>query len=159
MKTQLAVLAAAMAASAVWSADLPKEGSYDMTACVSGVTKDIVFGKDYLVTSIEQSGTTLSAAPGGMLDKGVFHCLGQRTTFAGKVNLAMYCEAAFADGKIFSSFVTAPDNTIVRDVLAGTGKYEGMVSSGKVFPIGPFPVQQPGMFQNCNRQTGTYRMK
>lgn len=30
---------------------------------------------------------------------------------------------------------------------------------GTTAPAGPFPTIKPGTFQNCNRQTGTYKMK
>ena len=46
-----------------------------------------------------------------------------------------------------------------RETVAGTGKFEGITSTIDVVPLGPFPVVKPGTFQNCNRQSGTYRMK
>jgi hypothetical protein len=51
------------------------------------------------------------------------------------------------------------DGTIVRQLIAGTGRYEGMEMSGTVTPLGPFPVLKPGTFQDCNRQTGTYELR
>ena len=43
--------------------------------------------------------------------------------------------------------------------VVGTGKYEGMVASGTVRPLGPFPVIKAGTFQDCNHQSGTYELK
>jgi hypothetical protein len=34
-----------------------------------------------------------------------------------------------------------------------------MVRTTAVQLMGPFPVIKPGTFQNCNRQTGTYKLK
>ncbi len=48
---------------------------------------------------------------------------------------------------------------MMRQDVAGTGKYEGLATSGAVAPLGPFPTIKDGTFQGCNRQTGTYKMK
>jgi hypothetical protein len=34
-----------------------------------------------------------------------------------------------------------------------------MTQVGVVHPLGPFPVIKAGTFQDCNRQTGTYKLK
>ena len=34
-----------------------------------------------------------------------------------------------------------------------------MVTNGTIEPLGPFPVIKAGTFQDCNRQTGTYKLK
>jgi hypothetical protein len=46
-----------------------------------------------------------------------------------------------------------------RTQVAETGKYEGMVMVGTVEPLGSFPTIKDGTFQNCNHQTGTYKLK
>lgn len=156
----VATLVAATSSGVGLAADLPKEGNYDITACPSGVSNEITFSKDHRVFTVEQWGSTLSNPPGGMLDKGVFHCLGLTTSFAGKVMYNNYCELVFADGdKILASFSPGPDGTSIRDTVAGTGKYEGLLLSGKVMPLGPYPVVKAGTFQNCNHQTGTFKLK
>ncbi len=48
---------------------------------------------------------------------------------------------------------------MTREFVVGTGKYEGMVTTGTVEPLGPFPVIKAGTFQDCNHQTGTYKLK
>ena len=35
----------------------------------------------------------------------------------------------------------------------------GMITTGKVETLGPFPAIKAGTFQNCNRQTGTNKLK
>lgn len=156
----VALIFAATSSGLTLAADLPKEGNYDFYACTSGVVNEIAFSKDYRVMSIEQRGSTLSIPPGGMLDKGVFHCLGLWTVFTGKNVYSNYCELVFAGGdKILATFTPGPDGTSIRDTVVGTGKYEGLALSGKVMQLGPYPVLKPGTFQNCNHQTGTYKMK
>jgi hypothetical protein len=51
------------------------------------------------------------------------------------------------------------DGKITRTNVAGTGKYEGMVATGTYENLGPFPTIKDGTFQNCNHQTGTYKLK
>jgi hypothetical protein len=48
---------------------------------------------------------------------------------------------------------------MTREAVVGTGRYEGLVTSGTVTPLGPFPVIKAGTFQDCNYQTGTYKLK
>jgi len=70
------------------------------------------------------------------------------------------CEAIDADGdKRLTNFSIGSDGKVTREFVVGTGKYEGMVTSGTVEPLGPFPVIKDGTFQNCNHQTGTYKLK
>jgi hypothetical protein len=63
------------------------------------------------------------------------------------------------DGHKYLSHFEIRDGKAVRQQVTGTGKYEGMVVATTVQPLGPFPVVKPGTFQNCNRQSGTYKMK
>jgi hypothetical protein len=71
------------------------------------------------------------------------------------------CEAIDADGdKRLTSYSLTADGKVTREVVAGTGKYDGMVTSGTKFEsIGPFPTIKAGTSQTCNRQTGTYKLK
>jgi hypothetical protein len=72
------------------------------------------------------------------------------TVFDGKLSGTVVCEAMDGDGdKSLSNLVIASDGKAVRTHLAGTGKYEGMVSSGTATPLGPFPAVKPG--RNCRR--------
>ena len=52
-----------------FAAELPKEGSYDYTACWSGVNNMITFSKTHTGSSFELTGTVRSNPPGGMFDK------------------------------------------------------------------------------------------
>ena len=142
------------------AADPPKEGTYEYTACISGVATPIVFSKTHSATTYEQSGAILSTTPGGMFDKGTFHCVGMRTSLGDRKSQTTVCEAAFPDGgKILSVFTLGSDGKTTRESVAGTGRYEGIVSRGMVESLGPFPEVKAGTFQFCNHQTGTYRLK
>lgn len=147
-------------AGAAAAQSLPKEGSYAYTACWSGIANSIAFSKTHFAFSYEMTGTSRSDQPGSYGDKTSFRCVGMNASFAGKVRASTTCEAIDSDGdKRLSYFSTGSDGITVREQVTGTGKYEGMVTQTTVTPLGPFPVIKPGTFQNCNRQTGTYKLK
>jgi hypothetical protein len=85
--------------------------------------------------------------------------VGVHSVITGKSAGTALCEVVDRDGdKILDRFETeGPKQTAT--FIAGTGKYDGMELSGTAELLGPFPTVKPGTFQNCNHQTGTYKMK
>ncbi len=147
-------------AGSAFATELPKEGNYDFTSCWSGVSNTISFSKTHTAYSYEMTGTNRSNPPGGMFDKQTFRCVGMNASLAGKNVGSTVCEAIDADGdKRLTYFSVGSDGKVTREPVAGTGKYEGFVSSGSVEPLGPFPVIKAGTLQDCNHQTGTYKLK
>jgi hypothetical protein len=156
----IALLIAVSASPSAFAAELPKEGSYDYTSCWSGVNNTITFSKTRTASSYELTGAIRSNSPGGMFDKNTFRCVGMNASLDGKTTGSTVCEAIDADGdKRLASFSIGSDGKVTRENIAGTGKYEGMVMAGTVQPLGPFPVVKEGTFQDCNHQTGTYKLK
>jgi hypothetical protein len=144
----------------VFAVELLKEGSYDYTACWSRVDRDITFSKTHTASSYEMTGSIRSNTPGGMFDKETFRCVGMNAALGGKNTGSTVCEATDADGnKRLSYFSVGTDGKVTREFIVGTGKYEGMVTNGTVEPLGPFPVIKAGTVQDCNHQTGTYKLK
>lgn len=149
-----------VSAGAAFAVELPKEGSYDYTACWSGLSNTITFSKTQTAMSYEMTGSIRSNTPGGMFDKHTFRCVGMNASLDGKTTGSTVCEAIDTDGdKRLSYFSLGSDGKVTRENVAGTGKYEGMVATGTVQPLGPFPVVKAGTFQDCNHQTGTYKLK
>jgi len=147
-------------APSAFAAELPKEGSYDFTACWSGVNNAVTFSKTHSATSYEITGVIRSTTPGGMFDKETFRCVGMDASLGGKNTGSTVCEATDADGnKRLTYFSLGSDGKVTREFVVGTGKYEGMVTTGIVQPLGPFPVIKAGTLQDCNHQTGTYKLK
>jgi hypothetical protein len=156
----LAALIGLASAGSAFAAELPKEGNYDFTSCWSGVSNTISFSKTHSAYSFEITGINRSNPPGGMFDKSTFRCVRMNASLAGKASGTAVCEAIDADGdKRLTYFSLGSDGKPTREPVAGTGKYEGFVSSGSVEPLGPFPVIKEGTLQDCNHQTGTYKMK
>jgi len=94
------------------------------------------------------------------MDKMSFRCVGLNTTFDTKKTSESICEVVDRQGdKQLARVSLGSDGKTTREVLAGTGKFEGMQMSGTVTELGPFPTIKPGTYQACNRQTGTYKLK
>jgi hypothetical protein len=149
-----------LASAPAFAGEPPKEGSYDFTSCWSGLGNDITFSKTHTASSYEMTGAIRSNPPGGIFDKETFRCVGMNASLGGKNTSSTVCEATDADGnKRLTSFSVGSDGKVTREFVVGTGKYEGMVTTGTVEPLGPFPVIKAGTFQNCNHQTGSYKLK
>jgi hypothetical protein len=142
------------------AAELPKEGNYDQHSCWAGVSNLISFSKEHTASSFEMTGTIRSNPPGGMFDKNSFRCVGTNSSMGGKNTGITVCEAIDTDGDKRLTYYSNVDGKLTREVVSGTGKYDGMVtSSNSVESHGPFPTIKAGTFQDCNRQTGTYKLK
>ena len=143
------------------AADLPKEGTFDFTACWSGTANMMQFSKSQFAFGYEMTGSTRSDPPGAIFDHHSYRCIGTNASFDKKLHSLTVCEAVDKDGdKRLTFFQTGADGKVHREFIAGTGKYEGMVETdAKVQPLGQFPTIKAGTFQNCNRQTGKYRLK
>jgi hypothetical protein len=158
--SQAALVVALGIAGAVSAQTLPKEGALDFTSCWSGTAAPMVFSKTHSAMTYEFMGTVRSTPSGGMYDNNSFRCVGMTTTFDGKKSESVVCEAVDPDGdKRLGRYLNSPDGKLVRETIAATGKYEGMVETSSVTRLGPFPVAKAGTFQGCQRQTGTYKLK
>src|SRR3954469_17122550 len=69
----LALLIVASPFSA-FAAELPKEGSYDYTACWSGINSQIAFLKSLLGIKLGPDGLHPNQPAGGTFDKNTFRC-------------------------------------------------------------------------------------
>jgi hypothetical protein len=150
----------ASAVSSVLAAELPKEGSYDFTSCWSGVSNTIAFSNTHSAFSYELTGMSQSHPPGGFADNSAFRCVGVTHALGGRNGGTAVCEAVDPQGDKRLTYFSFDGDKTVREAVAGTGKYDGMVMTGSaVKPLGPFPTIKPGTFQSCNRQTGNYKLK
>ena len=157
-KYPLALIVLAFAPS-VLAAEFPKEGNFDYTACWSGTSSTISFSKTHTARSFEHTGSTRSNPAGGLFDKDTFRCVGMSASLGGKNTGTAVCESVDRDGDKRLSYFSTSEGKVTRETVAGTGKYDGMVMSATVQPLGPFPVIKEGTFQDCNHQTGTYKLK
>jgi hypothetical protein len=156
----VATFVAAASGSLAVAADLPKEGSYDYNACFTRNTVRIVFSDAHTAYSYNEAATAVSTAPGGMFDGDSVRCVGAVAISNGKrMNLSI-CEGVAKNGdKRLTRFQYDADGKLVREEVAGTGMYDGMVTTGTVKTVVPEKEIQPGVTTFCNQATGTYKMK
>jgi hypothetical protein len=142
-----------------FGADLPKEGSYDFMSCYWGTVNTMDFSQTHTANVTEIRGTSLSNPPGGLFDKIAFRCIAMNYTADGKPFGMTLCEGVDKDGDKYLSQLVIDGSQQTRKVVAGTGKYDGMTSSGTAVAVGPFGKPVAGQTQNCTHQTGTYKLK
>jgi len=157
---RVAALLAIASAGCALAADLPKEGSYDYKACFTRNITPINFSDAYSAYSYNETATTVSTKPGGMFDGESVRCVGTVFIANGKRTNLSICEGVAKNGaKRLTRFQYDADGTRVREEVAGTGMYEGMVTTGTAKTVVPEKEIQPGVTTFCNQLTGTYKMK
>jgi hypothetical protein len=157
---RLAIALAAATAGLAFGADLPKEGSYDYKACFTRNISRIVFSDAHTAYSYSETATATSTTPGGMFDGDRVHCVGTVLVSNGKRTNLSICEGVARNGdKRLTSFQYGADRKLLREEVAGTGMYEGMVTTGIAREVVPPKEIRPGETTFCNQATGTYKMK
>lgn len=154
-------IALATAASGLALAnDLPKEGSYDYKVCFTRNISRIAFSDAHTAYSYNEAGTATSTTPGGMFDGESVRCVGTVFVSSGKRTNLSICEGVAKNGdKRLTRFQYGADGKLLREEVAGTGMYEGMVTTGIAKEVVPPKEIQPGVMTFCNQATGTYKMK
>ena len=151
---------AAICAGAAFAADLPKEGNYDHTTCFTRNSTRIEYSKTLFAYSYEETGTSVSNPPGGMFDNEVVRCVGMTTSLDGKRSGGSLCEGVARNGDTrLTRFWYDDDGKFQREAVAGTGMYDGMVTTGTIKTVGQTQQVKPGTVQFCNQGTGTYKLK
>ena len=154
-----ALLAVALAGLSV-AADLPKEGTYEYTTCFTRTSTRIDYSPAHFAYSYEESGTTAANPPGGPFDNELVRCVGMTASLDGKRSGGSVCEGTAKDGaKRLARFWYDSEGKFQREAVAGTGKYDGLVTTGSVVTTKQLQETTPGHFEFCNRATGTYKLK
>lgn len=143
-----------------FAADMPKEGSYDYKACFTRNMSRIDFSDAQTAYSYDEVATAVSTVPGGMFDGDTVRCVGSHAVANGKRMGFTTCEGVAKSGdKRLTRFRFGEDSKLVREEVAGTGMYEGMVTTGTVKQVEPAKEIRPGVTTYCNHLTGTYKLK
>jgi len=156
----VAMIVSSAFAGSAFSADISKQRSHDFTSCYAGVATAIQFSNTNFGATLEHTGAIFSSPPGSIFDHMTFHCLGSQLSLGGKVSRESACETIDRDGdKTFNHNWTSSDGKLNHELLASTGKHEGIEFSSTVQNLGPFPTVKPGAYQGCIRESGTYKVK
>ncbi len=155
-----AVVCAVMGIGVAVAADLPKEGDYDYTACFTRNSTRIEYSKSHFAYSYEEVGTSVSSPPGGLFDDETVRCVGMTASFDDKNSGGSVCVGVAKNGDTrLTRFWYDNDGKYQREAVSGTGRYDGMVTTGSVKRVGETKRIKPGTTQFCNQATGTYRLK
>lgn len=150
---------AAISGGLAVAADVPKEGSYDYKVCFTRNISRINFSDTQRAYSYDETGTAVSATPGGTFDGERVRCVGTVLISGGKRTSLSICEGVATNGdKRLTRFQYGADGKLVREEIAGTGMYVGMVTTGTAKEVEPTKEISPGVTTFCNQATGTYRL-
>lgn len=142
------------------AADLPREGSYDYTVCFVRNSVRIDHSKTQFGYSYEETGTAIGKAPDTLFDGETVRCIGHSVSLDGKRTGGSLCEGVAKDGdRRLTRFWYDEAGQYQREQVTGTGKYDGLVTTGSVSSLGPPEPVKPGTVKLCNRASGTYRFK
>lgn len=153
---------AACTASIASAAGLPKEGTYDFTTCWTRNVTRLEYGPGKAAWSYDERGTAVSEPRGGMFDGDAVNCVGATVSLDGKSHGNTACIATSPDGSTRLSRVWyAEDGKVQRETVAGTGRYDGMVTTGTITTVRPPPEPRAGTrtVEYCSRNTGTYKLR
>ena len=88
--------------------------------------------------------------------------MGASISLDGKMHGHSACIATSPDGATRLSRVWyGEDGKLQRETIAGTGKYDGMVTTGTITTVKAPPEPQAGKrtIEYCSRNSGTYKLK
>jgi hypothetical protein len=148
-------------ANVAFTADVPNEGKYDYTTCFTRNLTQMEYSPTQSAWSYNERGTAVSNPTGGMFDGDVIQCVGMTASFDGKRYGNSACIAVAKDGATRLSRVWYDaDSKLQRETVAGTGKYDGMVTTGTIQAVKEAQGIKPGAqtVEYCNRNVGTYKL-
>lgn len=142
------------------SAPLPKEGSLDFNFCFAGTVEHLEVSPRLSTGSFQSYAALHSNPAGAAFDRQGARCFGTYTFVEGKHLGVGYCVHVDPDGdRWLQKWEAGPDFSGTWSAVGGTGKYEGIQASGRFTPINFVPSAMPNSVQQCNHNTGTYRLK
>lgn len=148
------------------SAQMAKDGPFDFIICVSGTAKAISFDDEHRAFAwIDEEGFAHSNPKGGLFDMTWFRCVGSGGVIEGTRSIADHCEVADQDGdrmflvhRYVIDLATGSRESEVN-VMAGTGKYDGIKGIGESQPPVIVPAEdQPGVYVRCVQMNGDYKI-
>ncbi len=146
------------------AADLPKEGTFNVTFSAYGTLKATPVGKELFLSAFDENGLSVG---NGLLDHMTWHCSGLFDITDGMAQFHGNCVATDPAGdQIASSF--ASDGKYPADAksfngattfLKGTGKYAGISGGYKLVGHAPeFRTAAEGTFAEYATFQGSYKL-
>jgi hypothetical protein len=163
MKISYTLLILIAGTSLATAGEVPKEGTYDYIACYGGTMTQMKMPEGKIASTMEWTGGAHSNVAGSPFDNNSFKCIGAGISAGvgkGWTTGQLYCTATDTDGDTRSANFVTEDGKVTRHDLGGTGKFEGLTTTGtKSENFAALKPAADGTFQQCSRQTGSYKLK
>ena len=133
------------------------ETPYDITACSSGTFTMLSQSKELTILSMDLKGIARSNHENKVFDNCSFNSVQIIQIVNGKMKRSGHTKFMDPDGDYFFVEVSGGKTGAVR-FLYGTGKWKGITGTGKFERIARGKAMEPGTFQGCVRNTGTFEL-
>ena len=134
------------------------ETSYDLNNCYSGTATDLYRTKELTIIAIDSKGIAVSNHENKIFDNCSFHSTQIIQIMNGKWKRFGHTKFMDPDGDYFFVEVSGDKSAAVK-FLYGTGKWEGITGTGKFERVARGKAIEPGTFQGCVRNTGTFELQ
>ena len=133
------------------------ETPYDITNCYYGTSTALYRSKELTILSVDIKGIARSNHENKVFDNCSFHTVQVLQIMNGKLKRSGYTKFMDLDGDYFFVEISGGKNATVK-FLYGTGKWKGITGTGKFERIARGKAMEPGTFQGCVRNTGTFEL-
>ena len=133
------------------------ETSYDLNNCYSGTATDLYRTKELTILTVDAKGIALSNNESKIFGNSTFHSTQVLQIVNGEWKRFGHTKFMDPDGDYFFVEVTGGKNADIR-FLYGTGKWKGITGTGKFERIARGKAIEPGTFQGCVRNTGSFEL-
>jgi hypothetical protein len=133
------------------------ETPYDLTNCYYGTLTALYKSKELTISTLECRGIARSNHENKVFDNCSFHSVQILQIVNGKLKRSGHTKFMDPDGDYFFVEVSGGKTATVR-LLYGTGKWKGITGTGKFEIIASGKAMEPGTFQGCVRNTGTFKL-
>ncbi len=157
VKTVLSAAVAIVLGLAMFIPVVQAETPYDLTNCYYGTFTTLYKSKELTIVSLDMNGIARSNHENKVFDNCSFHSVQVKQFMAGKINRYGHTKFMDPDGDYFIVELSGGQNATVK-FLYGTGKWKGITGSGKFENIARGKAMEPGTYQGCVRNTGTFEL-
>lgn len=133
------------------------ETPYDITNCYYGTLTTLYKSKELTILTSDVRGIARSSHENKVFDNCSFHSVQIIQIMNGKKKRSGHTKFMDPDGDYFFVEVSGGENATVK-FLYGTGKWKGITGTGKFESIAHGKSMEPGTFQGCVRNTGTFEL-
>jgi len=155
--TALSVVIAIVLGSVIRMPVAQAETSYDLTNCYSGTATDLYRTEELIILTIDSKGIARSNNENKIFDNSSFHSTQILQIINDGWKRFGHTKFMDPDGDYFFVEVSGGKNADIK-FLYGTGKWKGITGTGKFERIARGKAIEPGTFQGCVRNTGTFEL-